>query len=159
MCSHVHAIIRRVHCRLPVCTAVRSGGPSVFSVPSPRGPIPSHSRCKVGSHSHPNPPKAPLSFPAGPYRCSPGPDDSLSSAGLSSSCVALRPSAGGFPPRGHSCSYALNNTGSVFRGAASLRSAKMNSKTELTAICAAATTDVFMFLQVERISSPSPSVC
>lgn len=42
----------------------------------------------------------------------PGEDESLSLAELSSSCVALRLSACGFP-RGRSCSYTLNNTGTV----------------------------------------------
>ncbi|CAB1436480.1 unnamed protein product [Pleuronectes platessa] len=62
------------------------------------------SRCKVGSYSRPNPPKSPCLSPGwarGEAGQSPQvqqrEDDSLSSAGLSSSCVALRLSASGFP--------------------------------------------------------------
>lgn len=138
---------------VPVCTAVRSAAP----VSSPFPPLGTDTegrraiQSKVGSHSHPNPPKAPLSFPARSverqaslHRCSLGQDDSLSSAGLSSSCVALRISAGGFPA-GHSCSYALNNTGSVVLQTTSFRSAEMNTKMGQTAICAADATDMFIF--------------
>lgn len=55
-------------------------------------------------------------------------------------------------PAGHSCSYALNNTGSVFAEPRSFRSAAMNTKTDLMAICAADTTDMFIFFEVRGSS-------
>lgn len=99
------------------------------------------SRCKAGSHSHPNPPKAPLFFPAGSmemqaslHRCILVQNDSHSLTGLSSPCVALRHSTGGFPV-GHSCSYTLNNTGNVVLQTTSLRSAEMNTKMPYSNLC------------------------
>lgn len=92
-------------------------------------------------------PKLLFSFPrsaerqASLHRCSLGEDDSLSSGGLSSSCVALRLSAGGFPA-GHGCSYTLDNTAAVVLQTAPLRSKDGTS----TAICA--TADMFAVFEV-----------
>lgn len=81
----------------------------------------------------------------------PAEDDSLSSAGLSSSCVALRLSASRFPG-GRSCSYTLNNTGTVMLSTAPFRNAEINTKTGRTAICA---TDTFVLFEVRDHLTPA----
>ncbi|XP_071326693.1 uncharacterized protein [Trachinotus anak] len=81
-------------------------------------------------------------------------DDSLSSAGLSSSCVAARLSASGFPG-GRSCSYTLNNTGTVLLSTARFRSAEMNPEIGRTAIWATDTTDTFMLFEVRDHQMPA----
>ena len=87
------------------------------------------------------------------HRCSLGEDDSLSSGGLSSSCVALRLSGGGFPA-GHGCSYTLNNTAAVVLQTAPLRSkdGRINKQFVLRQTC-------LRSLKWVDDQASSPSVC
>lgn len=105
--------------RLHICSSSPIPGPCPPPGPTPRLAVFTALRCKVGSHSHPNPPKAAVPFTG----CLWGPactgsllrDDSLSSAGLSSSCVAPEGVSLWIPPPhphppGHGCSAPLNNS-------------------------------------------------